>query len=318
MQSSTKHRLSRESLLAMAGRAFPGVGVGDIRELSEGYFNAAYALTLSDGREVILKVAPQPGARIMSYEKNIMAAEVEAMRLVRAHTEAPVAEVLFYDAACQICPSPYFFMTKLPGDSLNALLEAKADVDVPAVYEQTGRFNRAINSITGDVFGLLGQPELCSPDWYTAFRAMLNLAVQDARALSIDMTIDPEDMLALLERDRPLFQQVTTPRLVHWDLWDGNLFVQDGRLSGIIDLERSMWADVLMEAGFRSHNPDADFLRGYGVAAFTPEERRRILWYDAYAFSQVCLERDYRQYPDSFFYDWSTEGLRKTLAQLQG
>lgn len=317
MESSTKNRQSREQLEQMVEKGFPGVGVRDIQELTEGYFNVAYLMTLGDGREVILKVAPLPDALIMSYEKNIMYSEVMAMRLVQEHTSVPVAEVLYYDPSRTLCPSEYFFMSKLSGRSLFAMKEDGVEVDESAIQYRVGQLNREINTIVGQQFGYCGQPDLQSRSWYEAFRWMLETAVADARAKDIDMTIDPDEMLRLLERDRDILGEVTQPTFVHWDLWDGNIFVENGQVVGLIDLERCIWADPLLEVGFRSNNQHPDFLRGYGKTTFTPSEQRRILWYDAYGFSVGCLEYEYRQYDSTFFYDLSTEGLRKAMDSLR-
>ena len=50
----------------------------------------------------------------------------------------------------------------------------------------------------------------------------------------------------------PALDEVQSPRLVHWDLWDGNVFVDPAtaQITGISDFERSLWGDPLMEVNF--------------------------------------------------------------------
>lgn len=317
METRAKHKQTREQLETMVEKAFPGMGGGDILELTEGAFNEAYCITLKDGQEVVLKVAPQPEALIMSYEKNIMYSEVLGMRLVQELTDVPVPEVLYYDSSRTNCASDYFFMTKLPGQSLSSLKEAGAELDVDALKHTVGCLNQKLNTIQGPLFGYCGQPDQQGGDWHAVFRSMMQTAIADAQALHIDMTVDPEEILRLLDQDRALFQEITQPLFVHWDLWDGNVFVDDGKVVGLIDLERCLWGDPLLEVGFRTHEYDENFLRGYGKTAFTPSEQRRILWYDLYFFALVCLEHDYRQYETWDFYEWSTDGLQHTLPRLR-
>jgi hypothetical protein len=50
-----------------------------IKELTEGLFNVAYEVLLPE-KAVILKIAPPQDVKVMSYEHNIMKAEVEALR----------------------------------------------------------------------------------------------------------------------------------------------------------------------------------------------------------------------------------------------
>lgn len=87
MESLTKNRQSREIVQKIAEKFFPDDRMAEYEELTEGYFNVAYEITLLSGRSVILKVAPPDEVPVMSYEKNIMFAETESMKMEigRAH-----------------------------------------------------------------------------------------------------------------------------------------------------------------------------------------------------------------------------------------
>ena len=58
MESKTKNKKTRQQIESMATRAFNGLGLAlgeeAVTELKEGWFNVAYNIRLSDGREVIL------------------------------------------------------------------------------------------------------------------------------------------------------------------------------------------------------------------------------------------------------------------------
>ncbi len=112
MESKTKNKKTREQIERMAARAFEGLGLAAgeeaVLELKEGWFNAAYNVRLADGREVILKIAPPPGAQVMLYEKNLMATEVAAMRLVRQNPAIPVPAISLFDDAHDLCDAGYF------------------------------------------------------------------------------------------------------------------------------------------------------------------------------------------------------------------
>ncbi|MDO4336578.1 MAG: phosphotransferase [Eubacteriales bacterium] len=160
MESVTKNRKHQADIRRMAEQAFPGLEVTMIAELKEGYFNAVYDVVLSDGRQVILKIAPHSDTLIMSYEKNIMYSEVNAMNLVRKRTEAPVAEIYAYDADCIICDAPYFFMEKISGCSLSTVGGELPENEKSCIMQQVGKYTKQINSITGAKFGYPGQPDL--------------------------------------------------------------------------------------------------------------------------------------------------------------
>ena len=318
MNSATKNKQSPETLALMVDHAFPGCSIQIATELSEGFFSIAYAITLDNGQETIVKIAPPPGSLVMTYEKNIMYTEVSTMRLAAEKTTLPVAKVLFYQEDSSMFGTEYFFMEKLPGKSVNSLKDTLAPDVQLHIYETAGRYTAELNAITGQRFGYYGQPQCQGKDWHEVFRSMLQDAFQDARAESIETAVDAETVFTLLEEDRGLFGQVTTPCLVHWDIWSGNIFVENGEITGIIDFERCLWADPLMEAGFRSwaSEPQA-FLRGYGIEALTPYQARRSRWYDLYFFLLVSMETIYRQYDNLDMLHWSTPQLVDALKDLQ-
>ncbi len=124
MESLTKNRQDRQILEQMAAKFFAPSVISDVEELTEGYFNVAYKICLSNGKKVILKVAPSKETRIMTYEKNIMESEVEALKMVETVYGIPAPRILGYDGSCQICKSPYLFMEMIPGESINVVKEA--------------------------------------------------------------------------------------------------------------------------------------------------------------------------------------------------
>lgn len=317
MQALTKNYQSEDMLRAMTERAF-GKGMYKAHaELTEGYFNVAYRVTLEDDSEVILKIAPLPEVRVMRYEKGIMHAEIEAMRLVEKVDGIPAPKVLFADESREICPSAYFFMEKLHGSSVNAVRETLTEEEYAAAHEQSGRICAKINAIACPRYGYPGQSDRQMDEWLPMFREMLHMAFEDARDGNVEEPITEAELLALLERDEAAFASVKTPALVHWDLWDGNLFVENGAVTGVIDWERCLWADPLMEVGFRTYDNNKAFLRGYGKGELAPDEYTRALWYDIYLLLLMSLETEYRKYEGDGFHNWCTGLLRQQLETLR-
>lgn len=315
MKSLTKNHQSEQVIARMAEHCFPLCKMERCKELTEGYFNVAYEVALSDGRHVILKVAPAPGARVMTYEKNIMRAEVRAMRMAKT-AGLPAPEVLGYDESCTICPSPYFFMEKLEGESLNSVKETLLPDQLAAIHREVGRICCKINEIDCQCFGYPGQPEFQGGEWYPVFRRMLCAGISDAKQGNVDLKIDTDELLEILESERAIFDEVAVPKLVHWDCWNGNIFVKDGIVTGIIDWERALWADPLMEVGFRTYAQDNEFVAGYGIT-LSESQQRRALWYDIYLMLLVSLECEYRQYETMDMYYWASGVLSEQIGQLR-
>lgn len=315
MKSLTKNEQRGEAIGRMVKRCFPGKNMAGYTELTEGCFNVAYEVELDSGEQVILKVAPAPGTRIMTYERNIMYSEVNAMKAAKS-AGLPAPAVLGWDESRTICVSPYFFMEKLAGQSLNSIKSNLTDGEIVAINRQVGAINRRINDITCLRFGYPGQPGFQGERWFPVFCRMLEAGVKDAEKGHVDVKIDISELWKMLDRDRPIFEEITEPRLVHWDCWDGNIFVEGGKVTGIIDWERSLWADPLMEVGFRTYNQNKDFLAGYGIKELTANQQRRALWYDVYLMLLVSLECEYRQYETMDMYEWSTGILVRQFEKL--
>lgn len=307
--SITKGIVSNEMINCLVNKAF-GKNALEIEELKEGYFNIAYKIRLED-RCVVLKIAPSKDVEIMTHEKNIMFSEVDSMKMAAKNTGVPVPEIFYYDPGCTILDREYFFMEMLEGQSLSSLDGKLSENDKQDIYFTAGKYTRMLNQIKGKKFGYYAQADKQGDNWYEVFRSILLDAYYDAERKDILIPVEKEELLLLLEKDKAVFEAVKTPRFVHWDIWDGNIFVKDNKIEGIIDFERCLWADELMEVGFRTYGYNKAFFDGYGISKLNPEEERRAKWYDIYLFLIWCIEGDYRKYENRGLYEYGCEMLKK-------
>ena len=317
MESMTKNRQSADVINQMVERIFSPLKMTGYRELTEGFFNAAYEVELNDGSSVILKVAPPADVRVQIYEKNIMSAEVQAMEMLLRHGGIPVPHVYGYDDSRTVCGSPYFFMEKLRGKSLNEIRYALSQEQIDDIYLETGRLVRAVNDIVCPHFGFPGQPEYQGKEWYPVFYKMMTAAIEDARQVDIELEVPPDELMNMLRQDEAIFNEVTEPHLVHYDCWDGNIFVENGRITGIIDWERALWADTLMEVEFRRFFPNLVFAKGYGLETLSESQIRRALWYDIYMMVLIAAECEYRKYRMEDVYSWAPGVLKRQFEELK-
>jgi fructosamine-3-kinase len=126
-----------------------------------------------------------------------------------------------------------------------------------------------------------------------------------------------------------VLDEVTTPVLVHFDLWDGNVLVESSsagrRLGALIDAERAFWGDPLAEfvslALFGDIEQDAAFLDGYraagGTAVFDPAARQRLSLYQAYLYLIMWVEAVPRQSSRERL-DWLRDRVFRPLAAALG
>ncbi|GLV60914.1 aminoglycoside phosphotransferase [Dictyobacter sp. S3.2.2.5] len=314
MESKTKNRKTREQVARMAEKAFGGttlaVGEDAVRELKEGWFNAAYDVRLSDGREVILKIAPLRDVEVLAYEKNIMETEVASMRLVRENPTIPVPEIYFFDTDLDVCDADYYFMEKLSGDNYEHVKASLAPELQAQIDQQIGVIIREINGFTGTYFGYDGNSDLRGASWKEAFIKIMDAVLADGARKDADFGYPIDEIRATILKHAPSLEAVTTPRLVHWDAWDLNFFVKDGKISGILDFERALWADPLIEAQFRALDLSggvSESMRGYGKTTFTHEEDARCHLYTLHLGLVMKTECYYRNYDSDFASDMAKQ-----------
>ena len=296
--SITKNHQSLDALRTLCAAAFPRRDVRAVTELTEGMFNAAYRVDFADGGASVLKIAAGDASGLLSNEVNLMGAEVAAMQLLREHSLPHVAQVQYADFSRTICSGSYFFMECLPGRSLNSCREELSADEIAHVMTQVGAFQRQAADIHGESFGLLGDT-LRFSTLHGLIRRLYTNVLHDAAAKDIDLGVDAEEVLSRLDADEAIFTEVKMPSLVHWDMWEGNIFVENGELCGVIDWERAMWGEPFMDDRFRRHMRNPAFLAGFGQTEFTPTEMRRIAWYDLFLYITMVVECFYRQYADA-------------------
>ena len=323
MESKTKNKKTRAQIEAMAQRAFAGLGLAPgeaaVTELKDGWFNAAYDIRLANGRSVILKIAPPKTAEVMAYEKNLMATEVAAMRLVQQNPAIPVPEIYFFDNAHDLCDADYFFMEKINGDNLEHVKASLPEATQAAIDQHIGAIIREINTFPGTYFGYDGNPDLRAATWKEAFITIVEAVLADAARKNVQFDFGYEELRAAVHKHAPALAEITAPCLVHWDGWEPNFFVKDGRITGIIDFERALWAEPLMEAQFRQFGDGgtSHSMRGYGKTSFTFAEQQRCHLYSLHLALVMNTECFYRNYDTDDIFNFSRQYIADTMAWLQ-
>lgn len=294
--SVTKNKQSFEDISRMAKKAFPEKTVDTAEELTEGLCNAAYRVIFTDGSQSILKIASGSTEGYLSNEINMMETEVKAMRIMRDSGAVRVAEVQYYDKSKTICSGTYFFMEALEGQSYSSVRYSFNEKEIECLDFESGQAERSIASVKNSRFGFLGSEEYQFDCLYDFVHKLFENVLHDMKAMYIPTEPSPEEIFSLLEKDKKYFDEVKQASLTHWDMWDGNIFVSDKHICGIIDWERAMWAEPLLDDRFRSDRRNINMLKGYGQTEFSYAEKRRILWYDLFLYVTMKTEDFYRGY----------------------
>jgi aminoglycoside phosphotransferase (APT) family kinase protein len=321
MNSLSKLPVSQESAQALFNRHMGSAArICSYQELTEGFFNAAYRVELADGMVCVLKVAPPPDVRVLRYEREILSTEVEVLRLVAARTSMPVPAVLFHDEHCDLLPSPCFAMQFVAGESLHKLRSSLSLEEQEQIDRACGDYLRQMNALSGPGFGLYTPSAMRFSTWRQAYDKLLVDVLLDGEAEGIGLPLSPQALLALARQHYAALDEVTRPALVHWDLWDGNIFINPvtRQVNAIIDFERALWADPLMEVNFGAFGLNPAFMQGYGfILPLSPAQQTRRALYNLYLFLIMVIECRYRRYATDDQENWARGKLADVIAKLQ-
>jgi aminoglycoside phosphotransferase (APT) family kinase protein len=244
---SNKRQLDRAALHQLLKEA--GVEPHpDVTELTEGTFNTVYRI----GPDLILKLSPDPTAPVLTYEHDLI--HTEAMFYEAARGKAPVPEVVHTGA-------DYLLMTALPGTTMQGVPSDQR----PALRRQLGGIVSTLHEVTGPGFGYPQKGLVAT--WSQAFVSMVDDVLADASRFAVELPRPAEQIRQLVLGRLDLLDEVQSPRLIHFDLWDGNILVEGGRITGLVDGERAFWGDPVAEfVSLTLFNPsvDAELLAGYG------------------------------------------------------
>jgi fructosamine-3-kinase len=249
-----------------------------------------WRVDLGDGRRTVLKAGPTRDSRLLAYEAGMLAAEADYLRMVADRApEVPTPRLLHES-------DEWLFMTMLPGIALPLL---PPGTDTSTARFECGMAVARLHAVTGDRFGYPG-PRPQAATWPAAFTAMVEALLDDAVAWRVPLPIEPARIRAAVAAHTDVLAAVTTPSLLHFDLWDGNvLATAGGHLGGLVDGERYLFGDPLVDfvspTMFRDifEEPDHPYLLGYrSVRPFPvdPGVRRRAWLYQLYLYLLMTVE----------------------------
>jgi aminoglycoside phosphotransferase (APT) family kinase protein len=312
--------VSAEQIRAMCRRAFgAGTVVAAAVELGDGTYNSTYRVDIGAERQVILRVAPEPGRQFRS-EREWMRNEYASVPYF-----APIAPMLprtlAVDFTHELIGRDYLFQTLLEGVPAPEGLAAYPRPQWASFFRGMGAIARSIHDIRGDRFGPVAGPWYAT--WSEALIAYFDDVAADLQDVGLD-AVDVREVAAAAARRRSVLDEITEPRLLHGDLWTVNLMVAPGApeptITGVFDCDRTLWGDPeadwpIYRAVERPGGERDAFWEAYGPLASTPAAQERMLYYQARHISALRLECHRSRMPEAVADSYGA--LRDLLTQLR-
>ena len=286
---NTKSRLFEtipEESLRECTRTYLGEELRRAKLLEGGLFNTTYRIE-TENQTAILRLGPVNRQYLLPYERRLMDAECITDSLLQKHG-IPSSRILAVDCSRTLLPRDIMVVACIPGVSLSTV--AVSPEKSREINYLAGTLTKRIHSITAEEspiafqkpFGRIGSVIAGSggASWSEALRREVTLWRTQAETINLFQAAEFDRFERVFEKFSPLLDAgCAVPRLVHGDLWAGNLLVDpEGKLLAIIDCDRAFWGDPEFEfaAGWLA---GADFCRGYGSWPDTSEDgilRRRL------------------------------------------
>lgn len=248
---------------ALYGRATP---ITACKLLKGGVFNTTYWVQTNHNRHgIVLRAAPTNRRVLFDFERSMMSAEPLFYGLLQEHG-IPTSNVVTYDNSRQIINREYIIFNYIPSVPMNDPQVPQAAK--PGLYRQLGEIVARLHTIKHKQFGWL-RPNGALPMFASWSAFLQRFAAEIADRLAAHGLFDDGDLRQFLDvfDQQAIFDQITEPRMVHADLWEGNVLVSehDGQwqVAALIDIDKAIFGDSELEFAFPTLLND-DFLQGYG------------------------------------------------------
>lgn len=304
MKSTTKVRLNTKDFDNIV-RKFLRVqnGISQVMELEDGHRNSVYCIGLRDiSKDIVLKVAPEINDLLYSYETRCMENEIEAYKIISKNTEIPIPELIGFDFSHKVINNNYIILSKLEGVTWSKIKLMLSEEQNNILYRELGKFCSELHSINGTYFGFFSTNKSeCYSTWKSAFLKMVESILDDIRIKRIPLPVLPKEILNVFYKKANVLDEVTTPTLVSYDLWEGNILLQKKQevyhISGVLDFEKAFWGDPLIDflpsvAFLSDIRKQKAFLEGYGWASKVISDHIicRLNMYRVYLCLRIILE----------------------------
>ena len=283
--------------------------------LNGGLKNAVY-LILEKNRKFVLKIAPKEKLKMITADKNIIWWEANMLKKME-EIDFPAPRLIYYDESCTVCESPYIFMTFIDGKNY---LEIKNTISVDSkskIEYQLGILSRKICSITNDSFFLPSSPEKKFYSNYEFVSYLFHLLIEDASKANIELSNDTYKTISdIIDENEKSLNNILNLCLCHTDIWDGNILVEDSKITGIVDFSDLYFCDELMT--FYFHTIDGkisnNFLAGFQKINLNRDEKIRIEIYRMYVILKMIVDCGLKQYGK---FSWMYENLDNRIKILK-
>jgi len=321
MESMTKRKLDNQTMNKLIECAYgKDTLVRSIVELTDGYFNASYLIEFQNGEKSVLKVAPPKDVEVMNYEKDLMEVEVTVMNQIYEIGDIKTPKIFFYDKSQKIIDSDYYFMEFIEGVPMDKIRKQIGEKEYREISFLLGKYCKSLIDEKGSFFGSINQEDRQFDSWFNCFYVMISDLFDDVLKKKGILPISKSEALAMIDNYKEALNEVQKPVLIHKDLWEGNIFLDPAsfEIKGIIDFERAIYGDPLMEAVCAFLIDNKVFMKAYlNLETLSDNEKIRVNLYRFYILLIMVVECYYRLEETNGQDEWARNNLDAVIKELR-
>lgn len=235
--------------------------------LSGGLFNTTYHVSCEEtGLDTVLRLGPVNRHLLMRFEENLMKAEEYVYQLCREQ-RIVCSNVLACDTSRRWIDRDFMIVAYIPSV---VLCDAGLTEEQKApLYLEVGRQTKKMHGITNQSFGRVSEilSGLSFLSWYEYLLSELeDIGNRIARDNGMKQEV-LERARQVLMKNQSLLDEIKVPRLVHTDLWEGNILLDKqakNKVAAVIDADRAIFGDPDYDLACPWMTNEV-FLKGYEI-----------------------------------------------------
>lgn len=289
--------ISREAFEKMYEAAFQKKAELGIAKISGGLKNRVYLV--DDGKnKYVFKTGPLDNKMMAPVDRNTISWEAKILKELE-DLDIGIPHVIYSSDGIEEYPYPFMFLNYLPG---NNYLNCKENLTVNQKREISyaiGQISRKICDIKKDHYFVASFPRKKFHNNYEFVSFLFELLLKTYKKSEINVDgITGDEIANIIEKHKDALNTVSSISLCNIDLWDGNILVKDGKISGIVDFNDTFYCDELMSFYFHLVEGETDdyFLLGYGKKELNSDEKIRVEIYRLYVVLKMIVDCEIKHY----------------------
>ncbi|MGL5347220.1 MAG: aminoglycoside phosphotransferase family protein [Peptostreptococcaceae bacterium] len=305
--------LSKDELTKIIENHIGGKIEFDTKLMSGGLFNTTYYINVDKlSKEFILRVGPVNKHLLLPFERNLMKSEEYVYELCNQHN-IPCSKVLVCDVDNTIINRDYMLVEYIDSKIISDI-ELNKEIE-DSLYEEVGFYVSQLHNIKSNKFGRVYDVHIGEGfDLWSDF-LLDEILKYEIKFKEFDIFNEDELNLfkSLIYKNKNILDEIKIPRLIHSDLWTGNILVreEDGKYSipAIIDADRALYGDTDFEFA-NSWITNESLFKGYGKNL--NDDKKSKIRRDIYRLLQLLIDT-YVYFVEYDKYQWGVDSKANSI-----